>query len=84
MQELCSEAESDDNISHMLFQILLNICKYEYDEVSVFLCSVFQVTLLKERTRKSKIQKYLYRRVASSSISEYLHCLALMLANEMP
>ena len=36
MQELCSEAESDDNISHMLFQILLNICKYEYDEVSVF------------------------------------------------
>ncbi|CAK9150294.1 unnamed protein product [Ilex paraguariensis] len=40
------------------------------------------VTLLEERTRKAKIQEYLYRHVASSSIPKQLHCLALRLANE--
>ncbi|KAK6946845.1 Glycosyl transferase, family 8 [Dillenia turbinata] len=40
------------------------------------------VTLLEQRTRKAKIQEYLYRHVASSSIPKQLHCLALKLANE--
>ncbi|KAG5546382.1 hypothetical protein RHGRI_018534 [Rhododendron griersonianum] len=34
------------------------------------------------RTRTAKIQEYLYRHVASSSIPKQLHCLALKLANE--
>lgn len=41
-----------------------------------------QVTLLEQRTRNAKIQEYLYRHVASSSIPKQLHCLALRLANE--
>lgn len=41
-----------------------------------------QVTLLEQRTRTAKIQEYLYRHVASSSIPKQLHCLALKLANE--
>ncbi|CAN1325812.1 Probable galacturonosyltransferase 12 [Linum perenne] len=40
------------------------------------------VTLMEERTRTAKIQEYLYRHVASSSIPKQLHCLALRLANE--
>ncbi|XP_057950213.1 probable galacturonosyltransferase 12 [Malania oleifera] len=40
------------------------------------------VTLLEERTRTAKIQEYLYRHVASSSIPKQLHCLTLKLANE--
>ncbi|KAK6157155.1 hypothetical protein DH2020_011403 [Rehmannia glutinosa] len=40
------------------------------------------VTLLEQRTRTAKIQEYLYRHVASSSIPKQLHCLALKLANE--
>ncbi|KAF8047322.1 hypothetical protein N665_3094s0001 [Sinapis alba] len=38
------------------------------------------VTLMEQRT--AKIQEYLYRHVASSSIPKQLHCLALKLANE--
>lgn len=41
-----------------------------------------QVTLLEQKTRTAKIQEYLYRHVASSSIPKQLHCLALRLANE--
>ncbi|CAN1224155.1 Probable galacturonosyltransferase 12 [Linum grandiflorum] len=37
---------------------------------------------MEERTRTAKIQEYLYRHVASSSIPKQLHCLALRLANE--
>ncbi|XP_047174288.1 probable galacturonosyltransferase 12 [Vigna umbellata] len=40
------------------------------------------VTLMEERTRMAKIQEYLYRHVASSSIPKQLHCLSLSLANE--
>ncbi|GAB2284646.1 Probable galacturonosyltransferase 12 [Dionaea muscipula] len=40
------------------------------------------VNFLEERTRTAKIQEYLYRHVASSSIPKPLHCLALRLANE--
>ncbi|XP_040990130.1 probable galacturonosyltransferase 12 [Juglans microcarpa x Juglans regia] len=40
------------------------------------------ITLLEQRTRTAKIQEYLYRHVASSSIPKQLHCLALKLANE--
>ncbi|KAA8526935.1 hypothetical protein F0562_008836 [Nyssa sinensis] len=40
------------------------------------------ITLLEQRTRTAKIQEYLYRHVASSSIPKQLHCLALRLANE--
>ncbi|KAH9803297.1 putative galacturonosyltransferase 12 [Citrus sinensis] len=40
------------------------------------------VTLMEQRTRTAKIQEYLYRHVASSSIPKQLHCLALRLANE--
>ncbi|GMH05704.1 hypothetical protein Nepgr_007544 [Nepenthes gracilis] len=40
------------------------------------------VNFLEERTRTAKIQEYLYRHVASSSIPKQLHCLALKLANE--
>lgn len=37
---------------------------------------------MEQRTRTAKIQEYLYRHVASSSIPKQLHCLALRLANE--
>ncbi|KAK9689076.1 hypothetical protein RND81_09G033900 [Saponaria officinalis] len=40
------------------------------------------VNYLEQRTRTAKIQEYLYRHVASSSIPKQLHCLALRLANE--
>ncbi|KAL5730980.1 putative galacturonosyltransferase 12 [Ranunculus cassubicifolius] len=40
------------------------------------------VTILEQKTRTAKIQEYLYRHVASSSIPKQLHCLALRLANE--
>ncbi|KAL5978161.1 putative galacturonosyltransferase 12 [Asimina triloba] len=40
------------------------------------------VSLLEQKTRSAKIQEYLYRHVASSSIPKQLHCLALRLANE--
>ncbi|CAA3011634.1 probable galacturonosyltransferase 12 [Olea europaea subsp. europaea] len=40
------------------------------------------VRLFEQRTRTAKIQEYLYRHVASSSIPKQLHCLALRLANE--
>ncbi|KAF8391479.1 hypothetical protein HHK36_023784 [Tetracentron sinense] len=40
------------------------------------------VSLLEKTTREAKIQEYLYRHVASSSIPKHLHCLALRLANE--
>lgn len=42
----------------------------------------FQVALLEQRTRTAKIQEYLYRHIASSSIPKQLHCLSLRLANE--
>ncbi|XP_030542807.1 probable galacturonosyltransferase 12 [Rhodamnia argentea] len=40
------------------------------------------VSLLEQRTRTAKIQEYLYRHVASSSIPKQLYCLTLKLANE--
>ncbi|KAK7272453.1 hypothetical protein RJT34_29059 [Clitoria ternatea] len=40
------------------------------------------ITLMEQRTRMAKIQEYLYRHVASSSIPKQLHCLSLRLANE--
>ncbi|KAG9454214.1 hypothetical protein H6P81_007118 [Aristolochia fimbriata] len=40
------------------------------------------VSLLEQKTRTAKIQEYLYRHVASSSIPKQLHCLALRLADE--
>ncbi|XP_042483166.1 probable galacturonosyltransferase 12 isoform X1 [Macadamia integrifolia] len=40
------------------------------------------VSLLEQKTRTAKIQEYLYRHVASSSIPKQLHCLSLRLANE--
>lgn len=40
------------------------------------------VSMLEEKTRSAKIQEYLYRHVASSSIPKHLHCLSLLLANE--
>ena len=43
---------------------------------------ILQVSLMEQRTRTAKIQEYLYRHVASSSIPKQLHCLALRLANE--
>ncbi|KMS98526.1 hypothetical protein BVRB_4g092170 [Beta vulgaris subsp. vulgaris] len=40
------------------------------------------VNYLEQRTRTAKIQEYLYRHVASSSIPKQLYCLTLRLANE--
>ncbi|RWW52267.1 hypothetical protein BHE74_00041323, partial [Ensete ventricosum] len=42
----------------------------------------FQVSMMEHKTRVAKIQEYLYRHVASSSIPKPLHCLALRLAQE--
>ncbi|XP_031499423.1 probable galacturonosyltransferase 12 [Nymphaea colorata] len=40
------------------------------------------VEILEQKARTAKIQEYLYRHVASSSIPKQLHCLALKLASE--
>ncbi|KAL8162568.1 hypothetical protein V2J09_014057 [Rumex salicifolius] len=40
------------------------------------------VNFMEQRTRTAKIQEYLYRHVASSSIPKQLHCLSLRLAYE--
>ncbi|XP_020256500.1 probable galacturonosyltransferase 12 [Asparagus officinalis] len=40
------------------------------------------VSTLEQKTRTAKIQEYLYRHVASSSIPKQLHCLTLHLAHE--
>ncbi|OAY70478.1 putative galacturonosyltransferase 12 [Ananas comosus] len=40
------------------------------------------ISLLEQKTRTAKIQEYLYRHVASTSIPKPLHCLSLRLAHE--
>ncbi|XP_072987617.1 probable galacturonosyltransferase 12 [Typha latifolia] len=40
------------------------------------------ISLLEQKTRTAKIQEYLYRHVASTSIPKHLHCLSLRLAHE--
>ncbi|XAR67486.1 Polygalacturonate 4-alpha-galacturonosyltransferase [Bertholletia excelsa] len=40
------------------------------------------INLMEQRTRTAKIQEYLYRHVASTTIPKQLHCFALRLAEE--
>ncbi|XP_010267797.1 PREDICTED: probable galacturonosyltransferase 12 [Nelumbo nucifera] len=66
LEELVAEAKSNNKSDLRTFTLKLKA----------------MVTLLEQKTRAAKIQEYLYRHVASSSIPKQLHCFALTLANE--
>jgi alpha-1,4-galacturonosyltransferase len=65
-----------------LFCLMSNACCGNFLSQNCQQIDISQVTLLEQRTRNAKIQEYLYRHVASSSIPKQLHCLALRLASE--
>ncbi|PIN19622.1 Polygalacturonate 4-alpha-galacturonosyltransferase [Handroanthus impetiginosus] len=77
-----SEIQLGAEIPQTLEDFIAEI-KDEQPDVKTFAVKLkSMVTLLEERTRIAKIQEYLYRHVASSSIPKQLHCLTLRLANE--
>ncbi|XP_023520434.1 probable galacturonosyltransferase 12 isoform X1 [Cucurbita pepo subsp. pepo] len=71
-----------DNIPQTLEDFMAEIKESKPDAKTFALKLREMVSLMEQRTRTAKIQEYLYRHVASSSIPKQLHCLALRLANE--
>ncbi|KAL0549995.1 hypothetical protein IC582_014490 [Cucumis melo] len=71
-----------DNIPQTLEDFMAEIKEIKPDAKTFALKLREMVSLMEQRTRTAKIQEYLYRHVASSSIPKQLHCLALRLANE--
>ncbi|XP_023539652.1 probable galacturonosyltransferase 12 [Cucurbita pepo subsp. pepo] len=71
-----------DNIPQTLEDFMSEIKESKPDAVTFALKLREMVSLMEQRTRTAKIQEYLYRHIASSSIPKQLHCLALRLANE--
>ncbi|KGN56159.1 probable galacturonosyltransferase 12 [Cucumis sativus] len=71
-----------DNIPQTLEDFMAEIKEIKPDAKTFALKLRKMVSLMEQRTRTAKIQEYLYRHVASSSIPKQLHCLALRLANE--
>ncbi|XP_073307882.1 probable galacturonosyltransferase 12 [Primulina huaijiensis] len=77
-----SEIQAGQEIPQTLEDFIAEI-KDERPDAKTFAAKLkTMVSLLEQRTRTAKIQEYLYRHVASSSIPKQLHCLALRLANE--
>ncbi|KAL8510523.1 hypothetical protein ACS0TY_017371 [Phlomoides rotata] len=76
------DQKSGDGIPQTLAEFVAEV-KNERPDAKTFAIKLkSMVTFLEERTRTAKIQEYLYRHVASSSIPKQLHCLELKLANE--
>ncbi|XP_054815066.1 probable galacturonosyltransferase 12 [Prosopis cineraria] len=76
------DLQGRSDIPQTLEEFMAEVREGEYD-VKTFAVKLREmVTLMEQRTRTAKIQEYLYRHVASSSIPKQLHCLALRLANE--
>ncbi|KAL5737796.1 hypothetical protein ACOSP7_030557 [Xanthoceras sorbifolium] len=76
------ELQGRSDIPQTLEEFMADI-KESKSDAKTFAVKLRQmVTLMEQRTRTAKIQEYLYRHVASSSIPKQLHCLALRLANE--
>ncbi|KAL3850818.1 hypothetical protein ACJIZ3_012700 [Penstemon smallii] len=77
-----SEVQLEKEVPQTLEDFIAEIKEEQPDAKTFALKLKSMITLLEERTRTAKIQEYLYRHVASSSIPKQLHCLALRLANE--
>ncbi|XP_042060149.1 probable galacturonosyltransferase 12 [Salvia splendens] len=74
---------NEEEIGPQTLQEFVAEMKSELPDAKTFAIKLkTMVTFLEERTRTAKIQEYLYRHVASSSIPKQLHCLTLRLANE--
>ncbi|QCE09817.1 probable galacturonosyltransferase 12 isoform X1 [Vigna unguiculata] len=76
------ELQGRFDIPQTLEEFMTEMKKGGYDAKTFAVKLREMVTLMEERTRMAKIQEYLYRHVASSSIPKQLHCLSLSLANE--
>ncbi|KAK7290813.1 hypothetical protein RIF29_05525 [Crotalaria pallida] len=76
------ELQGRSDIPQTLEEFMTETKKGGYDAKTFAVKLREMVTLMEQRTRMAKIQEYLYRHVASSSIPKQLHCLALRLANE--
>jgi len=61
---------------------IADIRNNQYSSKTIALKLRNMVALLEQKTRLAKIQEYLYRHVASSSIPKPVHCLSLTLADE--
>ncbi|CAN1147168.1 Probable galacturonosyltransferase 12 [Linum perenne] len=70
------------DIPHNLEEFMSQVKESRYDARTFALKLREMVTLMEETARRAKIQDYLYRQLASSSIPKQLHCLAMRLANE--
>ncbi|KAL5736081.1 hypothetical protein ACOSQ2_030869 [Xanthoceras sorbifolium] len=76
------ELQGRSDIPQTLEEFMADIKESKSDAKTFAVKLREMVTLMEQRTRTAKIQEYLYRHVASSSIPKQLHCLALRLANE--
>ncbi|CAJ2659995.1 unnamed protein product [Trifolium pratense] len=70
------------DIPQTLEEFMIKMKEGGYDAKTFAVKLREMVTLMEQRTRLAKIQEYLYRHVASSSIPKQLHCLDLRLAHE--
>ncbi|CAI0380158.1 unnamed protein product [Linum tenue] len=76
------ELQGRTDIPQTLEEFMAEVKDSRFDARTFALKLREMVSLMEDRTRTAKIQEYLYRHVASSSIPKQLHCLALRLANE--
>ncbi|KAF3453533.1 hypothetical protein FNV43_RR03973 [Rhamnella rubrinervis] len=76
------ELERRTDVPQSLEEFMAEIRETKSDAATFAVKLREMVSLLEQRTRTAKIQEYLYRHVASSSIPKQLHCLALRLASE--
>ncbi|KAG7953745.1 hypothetical protein I3843_12G125200 [Carya illinoinensis] len=76
------ELKGRSDVPQTLEDFMAEIKKTKSDAMTFAVKLREMVALLEQRTRTAKIQEYLYRHVASSSIPKQLHCFALKLANE--
>ncbi|KAL2331570.1 hypothetical protein Fmac_019151 [Flemingia macrophylla] len=76
------DLQGRSDIPQTLEEFMTEMKKGGYDAKTFAVKLREMVTLMEQRTRMAKIQEYLYRHVASSSIPKQLHCLSLSLANE--
>ncbi|XP_057729535.1 probable galacturonosyltransferase 12 [Arachis stenosperma] len=76
------ELRGRSDIPQSLEEFMTEVKKGGFDAKTFAVKLREMVTLMEQRTRNAKIQEYLYRHVASSSIPKQLHCLDLRLASE--